>query len=262
MVGGAILLVPTSASATGDGNGVVFAYASSNVTQTVSVTDLANTTSFTASIVVASTPAYTSDFLFRIEFLDAGDTVLQTVTPQNGVLSTGTDPLTWLTITGSLTSADPNWASIAKVRITFAGDDGDLFWAGNYGARVDQVTLLQVKAGSSTQLLANSDFADGQTAWSATWQACSGDAGAAPCLSIGGLTSPGGVATTTTTVLVTTTAATDTTTPTDSVETSALGNAGGTLPGTGGGSGSTPFAAAVLLAGGVAVVFAVRRRPA
>lgn len=256
LVGGAVLLVPARASAAGDGNGVVFAYAQSNVTQTVSVTDLVGTDSFSASIRVASTPGYASDFLFRIEFLDAGDAVLTTVTPQNGALSTGTDPLTWLTLTGSLTSADANWASIAKVRITFAGDDGALFWAGNYGARVDEVTLSQVKPGGSTQLLTNPDFAGGQTGWSATWQTCSGDAGADPCLSIGGLTAPGGVATTTTSTT------TVTTTPSDSVETTALGNSGATIPSTGSGSMSTPLTAIALLLAGAGLVVATRRRPA
>lgn len=254
LVGGAVLLVPAHAGAAGDGNGVVFAYAQSNVTQTVAVTDLVGTDSFSASIRVASTPGYASDFLFRIEFLDAGDAVLTTVTPQNGALSTGTDPLTWLTLTGSLTSADANWASIAKVRITFAGDDGALFWAGNYGARVDEVTLLQVKPGGSTQLLANPDFADGQTSWTASWQACSGVDGANPCLSIGGLTAPGGVATTTTTVVVATT------TPADSVETTVLGNAGATIPSTGSGSTVTPLTAIALLLAGTALVMVTRRR--
>lgn len=254
LVGGAVLLVPAHATAAGDGNGVVFAYAQSNVTQTVAVTDLAGTTSFSASILVASTPGYASEFLFRIEFLDAGDAVLTTVTPQNGALSNGTDPLTWLTLTGSLTSADPNWASIAKVRITFAGDDGALFWAGNYGARVDEVTLSQVKPGGTTQLLTNPDFAGGQTGWTAGWQACSGDAGGAPCLSLGGLTSRGGVAPTTTTTVVVTT------TPSDSVVTTAVGNAGATIPSTGSGSASTPLTASALLLAGAALVMATRRR--
>lgn len=257
LVGGAVLLAPAHATAAGDNNGVVFAYAPSNVTQTVAVTDLAGTTSFSASIRVASTPSYASEFLFRLEFLDAGDAVLTTVTPQNGVLSTGTDPLTWLTLTGSLTSADVNWANIAKVRVTFAGDDGALYWAGNYGARVDEVTLTQVKPGGSTQLLTNPDFADGQTGWSATWQTCSGDAGAAPCISVGGLTSRGGVPVTTTTA-----AATTTTTPSDSVVTTAVGNAGATIPSTGSGSASTPLTASALLVAGAALVLVTRRRTA
>ena len=201
-----------------DGNTVFISYNATVISQQVNVSDIANTTGFTATATVAKN-SWANDLAYlEVKFKNsAGATLFTRRSPSSGWTTlTSTTPIDLIV---TVDSTDASWSSnIAKVEVLVGGDDGE-YWIGNYGTAIEAITLDQTTNSGTTQLLLNSEFASGNTSWTSSlgWQTCYGGSSSAACVRLAPTptttTTPPTTTTTTTTPPTTTTTTTTTTTP-------------------------------------------------
>jgi len=132
-------------------NTVYMSYVENNnpISQTVNIANIGSYSNITGTINIQHTQNdgdggnsnnYTSidTYYFQLQFLAANNSVLKTVrTPTSGTTNA---PRYATDVSLSLTSADPVWSNVAKVKFEFGGKDTG-FWNGNWGPRVFSANL-------------------------------------------------------------------------------------------------------------------------
>ncbi len=208
---------PSTTVQAADGNKLVFAYQEAVVYQEVNVpNNWSSASSLTATISAAEVQDWkTSSDTVAVAinlYGDGGGGIYSHSTGYITLTDNGTFNDYSLTVTAAGVGA--GWASVASVRISIIGNDGE-FWAGNYGTQVETASLKL----DGTELLANTEFTS-NTGWTSSlgWQTCSGNSGGLPCI---GLT-----AVQINNPTTTTTSSTTTTTTIPEPETLAFPNAG------------------------------------
>lgn len=172
--------VPAKASVNGE---VVFAYQQGAISQAYS-TSLIGKSSVSVAVSAKETQDWKpSDDPFRVVVNAIDSQNISNILVDSGSLTLNSSTYQTFSYNNTSTSA-PYWDSTDRLQVVVYGGDGE-FWAGNYGTALDYVKLYI----DGQQVLANSDFNDGNTAWTSSlgWQTCSGGGGGAPCVK---LTSP------------------------------------------------------------------------
>lgn len=196
-------MIGSQASAA-DGSKLVFAWQAATVYQEVSApNNWASSSTLTATVSAAEVQDWkvSSDQLtLAINLYGSGgggicshSTALTELT-DGGVFNDYT-----LTVSSSGACSAAFSAAVASIRLSIIGKDGE-FWAGNYGTQVESASLKL----DGVELLSNTEFnsvtSNAATGWTSSlgWQACSGGAGALPCVGLSAVQINSGVTTTTT----------------------------------------------------------------
>jgi hypothetical protein len=167
--------VPAKASVNGE---VVFAYQQGSISQ-IHTTSLVGKSSVSVAVSAKETQDWKpADDPFRVVVNTIDSQNTSTALVDSGSLTLNSSTYQTFSYNNTSTSA-PYWDSTDRLEVIVYGGDGE-FWAGNYGTALDYVKLYV----DGQQVLTNSDFNDGNTAWTSNlgWQTCSGGNGGSPCV--------------------------------------------------------------------------------
>lgn len=156
----------------------VFAYQQGTLSQTVTQVNTSGKSQFDFKVRARKSDWGNDPFAMSLKLYAQGTLVWETLHPASGLdyISSDTYSVYSLSVASSAVSA---WNTIDTAVVTVTGGDSE-FWAGNYGTRIDYISLEL----DGAQLLNNHTFLSGSTSWTSSvgWQQCSGGSGGAVCI--------------------------------------------------------------------------------